>query len=94
MLAYALCLERKMTKLPFTANYNRSKGVLELVHTNVCEPLNVRSRGNFEYFVTLIDDYSMYDYVYLLHRNSEVFEKFKEFWPEAEKQPNKNIKSL
>ena len=35
-----------------------------------------------------------YGYVYLLHRKFKIFEKFKEFWIEAEKQLDKNIKSL
>ena len=36
----------------------------------------------------------MYDYVYLLHRKSEAFEKFKDFLAEIEKQLDINIKSL
>ena len=36
----------------------------------------------------------MYSYVYLLHRKSEAFEKFKEFRVEMQKQLDKNIKSL
>ena len=31
---------------------------------------------------------------YLLHRKSEAFEKFKEFWAKTEKHLIKNIKSL
>ena len=45
----------------------------------MCGHLNVRTRGSFEYFIIFIDDYSMYDYVYLFHYKSKVFEKFKEF---------------
>ena len=83
-----------MTKRPFSAKGNRSKCVLELIHIDVCGPLNVRARGIFEYFINFIDDYSRYGYIYLLHRKSVVFEKFKEFWAEAKKQLDKNIKSL
>ena len=73
-------LEEKMTKKLFSAKGCRSKDVLELIHTDVYGPLNVRARGGFEYFITLIDDYSRYGYVYLLHRKSETFKKFKEYW--------------
>ena len=58
---------------------------LQLVHSDVCGPLNVQARGGYEYFVTFIDDYSRYGYVYLMQRKSETFEKFKEFTAEAEK---------
>ena len=41
-----------------------------------------------------IDNYSRYGYVYLLHHKSEIFEKFKEFRAEVEKQLGKPIKAL
>lgn len=36
----------------------------------------------------------MYGYVYLMHRKSEAFERFKEFGAKAEKQLGKHIKAL
>ena len=65
LLTCASYLEGKMIKMPFSVKGNRSKGVLELIHTDVCGPLNVRARGGFEYFITFIDNFSMYGYVYL-----------------------------
>ena len=91
---YTLCLEQKMIKRPFPTKDNRSKGVLELIHTDVCGPLNARARGEFEYFIIFIDDYLRYGNFYLLHRKSEAFKKFKEFWAKTDKQLDKNIKSL
>ena len=88
------CLEGKMTKRPFSAKGERAKEPLELVHSDVCGPLNVQARGGYEYFVTFIDDYSRYGYVYLMQRKSETFEKFKEFTAEAEKQLGKSLKTL
>ena len=79
------CLEEKMTRMPFSAKDNKFKDVLELINTNVCGLLNIRVRRGFEYFITFTDDYSRYDYLYLLYRNSEAFENFKEFWAKAEK---------
>ena len=60
----------------------------------MCVPLNVKASEFFEYFITFIDDYSKYGYIYLLHHKFEAFEKFKEFWIETEKQLDKNLKSL
>ena len=88
------CLEGKMTKRPFKAKGLRAIEVLELVHSDLCGPMNIPARGGYEYFVTFIDDYSRYGYIYLLHRKSETFEKFKEFKAEAEKQTGKSIKTL
>ena len=88
------CLEGKMTNRPFKAKGNRAKEVLGLVHSDLCGPMNIQARGGYEYFVTFIDDYSRYGYVYLLHRKSECFEKFKEYKAKTEKRHNKSIKSL
>ena len=61
---------------------------------DVCRPFNVQAREGHEYFVTFIDDCSIYGYAYLMHRKSETFEKFKVFWAETEKQLGKTIKAL
>ena len=77
------------------AKGNCTKEVLELVHTDLCGPMNIRERGGYKYFITFIDDYSRYGYIYLLHRTSECFDKFKEYKDRKEKQHlGKCIKSL
>ena len=88
------CLEGKMTKRPFSMKGERSKEPLQLVHSDVCGPLSVQSRGGYEYFVTFIDDYSRYGYVYLINKKSKTFGKFKEFMEEAEKQLGKLLKNF
>ena len=50
------CLEGKMTKRSFTTKGQRAKEPLELVHSDVCGPMNTQARGGYEYFVTFIDD--------------------------------------
>ena len=88
------CLEGKMTKRPFKAKGNRATIQLELVHTDVCGPMSVQARGGYEYFITFIDDYSRYGYVYLMRHKSEAFDKFREYKAEAEKQLGVHIKQL
>ena len=88
------CLEGKMTKRSFSAKGFRAKEPLELVHSDVCGPLNVQARGGYEYFVTFIDDYSRYEYVYLIQRKSKTFGKFKEFLAEAKRQLGKSLLCL
>ena len=87
-------LEGKMTKRQFSAKGERSKEPFQLVHSDVCGPLSVQSRGGYEYFVTFIDDYSRYGYVYLMQKKSETFGKFKEFMAEDEKKLGKSLKTL
>ena len=88
------CLEGKMTKRAFKAKGNRATIQLELVHTDVCEPMSVQARGGYEYFITFTDDYSRYGYVYLMRHKSEAFDKFREYKAEEEKQLGVHIKQL
>jgi len=88
------CLLRKMTKAPFVGHSARAADILESIHTNVCEPINEIARGDYNYFITFIDDQSWYGYLYLMKYKSESFEKFKEFRVEVEKQIGKCIKAL
>ena len=83
-----------MTKRPFTIKELRVEEPLGLIHSDVYGPFATQARRGYEYYVTFIDDYSRYGYVYLMRRKSETFEKFKEFHVEAEKQLVKSLKIL
>ena len=56
--------------------------------------MSVHARGGFVYFISFIDDYSRYGYLYLMRYKYEAFERFKEFIHEVEKQLGRSIKSL
>ncbi|TYK02509.1 gag/pol protein [Cucumis melo var. makuwa] len=88
------CLEGKMTKRPFTGKGYRAKEPLELIHSDLCGPMNVKARGSFEYFISFIDDYSRYGYLYLMEHKSKALEKFKEYKAEVENLLSKKIKIL
>ena len=83
-----------MTMMPFKAKGYRAKEVLDLVQTDLCAPISTSARGGYEYFITFIDDYSRYGYVYLMCHMFETFEIFKEYKVEMENFHGKSIKSL
>ena len=68
-----------MAKRPFTTKGYRAKKCLKLVHTNLCGSFNVNRCGGYEYFITFMDDYSRFGYVYLMHRKFNVLDKIIEF---------------
>ena len=45
-----------------------------------------------KYFITFIDDYSRYMYLYMLHNKTETLEAFKVFKAEVEKQCERQSK--
>ena len=83
-----------MIKRPFNAKSSRANDLLELVHSDVCGPMSTQAKGGHKYFITFIDDYSRFGYVYLMKRKSETFENFKEFKAEVENQLGKHIKAI
>ena len=87
------CLSGKMTRLPFPKG-QRAIDLLEVIHSDICGPINVKTQRGMMYFITFIDDYSRYGYVYLLSRKSDALEKFKEFKAEVENQLGRKIKVL
>lgn len=72
---------------------NTSFGILELIHTKICGPFSATSLNGQQYFIMLIDDFSSYGYIYLIHEKSESLDIFKAFKVEVKNQLNKKIKS-
>jgi len=70
----------------------RSSGLLELIHTDICGPFNVRSVDGFSYFITFTDDFSRYGYIYPIRDKSEALDKFKIFRAKVENQHELKIK--
>ncbi|KAA0034961.1 gag/pol protein [Cucumis melo var. makuwa] len=88
------CLEGNMTKRSFTGKGLRAKIPLELVHLDLCGPMNVKARGGYEYFISFIYDYSRYGHIYLIQNKSDYFEKFKKYKAEVENESGKTIKTF
>ena len=88
------CLMGKMTKTPFSGTMEQATDLLEIIHTDVCGPMNIEARGGYRYFLTFTDDLSRYGYIYLMKHKSETLKKFKEFQSEVENRRNKKIKFL
>src|SRR5262249_21073545 len=80
--SFEICKSRllgKMTKDPFTRHSERVIDLLDLIHTDVCSPINVATRGGYQYFITFTDDFSRYGYVFFMKDKYESFEMFKAF---------------
>ena len=89
------CIQGKMTKKPFPKlGNNEEREILELVHSDVCGPMPIKSLAGSMYFVTFIDDRSRYTAIYFLKKKSEVFQKFKHYIAWAEKFTGKQVKIL
>ncbi|KAK0571587.1 hypothetical protein LWI29_018521 [Acer saccharum] len=88
------CLEGKMTKRSFLTKGARATECLGLIHNDLCGPMSIQARGGYECFITFIDDYSRFGYMYLMRHKSDAFDMFKAFKAEVENQFEKHIKIL
>ena len=66
---------------------------MELIHSDV-GAVNVDSVGGSRYYVTFIDDFSSYTFVYFMKSKSDVLAKFKEFVLLMENLTEKKVKTL
>ena len=72
----------------------RAKEPLQLIHSDICGPLEVPSLSRTVYFLTFIDDFSRKSWVYFLKNKSEVFSIFQIFKSLVENEFGKKIKTL
>ena len=88
------CTRGKNIKNPFPKSETKTKGTLELIHSDVCGPMPSTSLSGYAYYVTFIDDYSRKTWIYFLKAKDEVFGKFKEFKALIENHSERRIKTL
>ena len=68
-----------MTKSSFKSKSYTSKEVLEIVHTNLCGPIEVQSYKGDIYIMMFVDDYFRMMTIMFLKHKSDAFQMFKYF---------------
>lgn len=68
------CIEGKQHRLPFTKLGKRASKPLELVHSDLCGPMETTSLGGSKYFLTFIDDHTNKVFVFSLTSKNQVFD--------------------
>lgn len=89
------CILGKMhrTPVPKLSTYGAARK-LQLVHSDVCGPMRTKSIGGYAYFVTFIDDFTCFSWVYGLRHKSEVEARFKDFILLQENQTQEKVATL
>ncbi|KAJ9567342.1 LOW QUALITY PROTEIN: hypothetical protein OSB04_003308 [Centaurea solstitialis] len=65
------CKLAKFSALPFNKSMSCSSAPFDLVHSDVWGPSPVSSKGGSKYYVSFIDDYTRYTWVFLMKRRSD-----------------------
>jgi histone deacetylase 1/2 len=87
------CQQGKSHQLPYPVSTSVSSSPLDLVFSDVWGPAPT-SVGRHDYYVSFIDDYSKFTWIYLLRRKSEVFQCFHDFQNLVERQFNRKIRAV
>ena len=89
------CVYGKSTRAPIPKQGGeRSKDILDLVHSDICGPMQIKSLGGSRYFITFTDDRSKYTSEYVMKKRSEALGCFKKYLAMAETQTGKKLKAF
>jgi hypothetical protein len=88
------CALGKYVRKAFPSSEHRSKGILDLIHSDACGPMSVQSVSGFSYYMIFIDDYSRKTWIYFLKTKDEAFYRFREFRALVENQSGRRIRVL
>lgn len=87
------CQRAKVHRLPFNNSTHVTSSPLELVHTDVWGPART-SVGGFKYYVSFLDDYSRFTWIYLIKRKPDVEQVFYSFQTHVERLLNTKIRII
>ena len=88
------CAKGKNAKKTFPGSERKAKGILEIIHSDVCGPMYSSLLSMYAYYVSFIDDLSCNIWIYFLKEKSEVFKKLKDYKALVENQKDRKIKIL
>ena len=88
------CAKGKKTKKTFPNSESKAKGILEIIHSDVCRPMSSSSLSGYVYYVSFFDDFFRNTWIYFMKNKDEVFSKFKEFKALIENHTEKKIKTI
>ena len=90
------CVTRQMAKshqLPYSVSTSVSTHPLELIASDVWGPAPI-SMGQYTYYVSFIDDFSKFTWIYLIKKKSDVLQVFQEFQQMVERKFERKIKTV
>lgn len=88
------CIQGKLHREPYLSSKSKSSRNGDLIHADLCGPMENISLGGSKYFLLFKDDFSHYRKVYFLKTKSEVAERLRDFIYWVEKQCDHKVKVL
>lgn len=74
------CIIGKHKHTPFPdKSFSKTTEIGQLIHHDICGPIEISSLGGYRYFYLFIDDYSRYSVIYFSNRKCDVLNAFIKF---------------
>lgn len=89
-----VCKFPKQTSLPFPMSNNRSFKVFDLIHVDIWGPYKVETISRARYFLTLVDDFSITTWVYLMRDKGQTFYMIRKFLAVIKNQYGASVKII
>ncbi|KAM1859212.1 hypothetical protein ACFX13_011546 [Malus domestica] len=74
------CIQGKMCRLPFSPSSDRYCFPFEKVHSDVWGPAPVKTVEGYRYYVTFVDQYTKYTWIFPMYNKSDVYSIFLKFY--------------
>ena len=87
-----VCFQSKQTKLPFPTSTIKSVRPFELLHLDVWGPYQRATHAGFQYFLTIVDDFSRATWLFLMRHKSETTSHIKYYLAHVGTQFSVSIK--
>jgi histone deacetylase 1/2 len=92
-MAITACQQAKSYQLPYFRSESISTFPLQLVHSYVWGPAHSLV-GRYQYYVSFIDDFNKFTWIFLLKNGSEVFRVFLNFQQLVERLLSRKIHTM
>jgi hypothetical protein len=89
-----VCACSKMTLIPFSSHFSASQFSLQRLHMDLVGPITPASISGFNYFLTIVDQYSSFKFVRFLKAKSDAFKEFERFANLVENLQDTSIKEI
>jgi hypothetical protein len=88
------CLSSKSKQLPFYSSKTQIKAPLDLIYSDLWGPSPVCSRTGNKYYISFLDAYSRYTWLFLISHKNDALPIFTQFQKYVERYFNLKIKSV
>jgi hypothetical protein len=87
-----ICPLAKQCRLSFPVSTSKSESIFDMIHCDIWGSFSIESINGSSYFLTIVDDFSCYTWIYLLHSKSQTRQLLQTFYPLIQTQFEVNIK--